>query len=250
MTHSCNDLFPALGLTLLVRELHQDGARTKRSRPFDKGLVYRLLNNRVYVGDAVHKGASYPGEHEAIIDRETFDKVQAILATNGRARAMATRSATPPLLKGLIFTDAGRAMTPHHTKKGTRLYRYYVWTDAIRGRDIPAATAPLRLPADTAESAGMAEIRGLLRAPEIVVQALAAARQEIPAITERDVVAALDRFHEIWSALFPAEQPRIIRLLVERVTVMTEGLAVDLRGEGIATLVREMLTSTTKEAAE
>jgi hypothetical protein len=141
-------------------------------------------------------------------------------------------------------------MTPHHTKKGGRHYRYYVSTDAIRGRDCPMATAPLRLPADTAESAVVGEIRRLLRAPEIVAQALAAARQEILAISERDVVGALDRFHEIWSALFPAEQARIVRLLVSRVSVTADGLAVDLRSEGIGAVVREMLTPMTKEAAE
>jgi hypothetical protein len=163
---------------------------------------------------------------------------------------MATRRATPSLLKGLIFTDSGRAMTPHHTKKGSRLYRYYVSTDAIRGRDVPAATAPLRLPADTAENAVVSEIRRLLRAPEIVAQAIGAARQEYPAISEREVVAALNRFHEIWLALFPAEQARIVRLLVARVAVTADGLAVDLRTESIGTVVREMLAPTSKEAAE
>lgn len=237
-------------VTLLVRELQNDGVCTKRGKPFDKGLVYKLLNNRVYAGEAVHKGESYPGEHKAIIDRETFDRVRTILATNGRARAMATRSTAPALLKGLLFTGAGRAMTPHHTKKGSRLYRYYVSTDAIRGRDLPATAVPLRLPADTAESAVVREIRRLLRAPEIVAQALAAARQEIPAITERDVVAALDSFHEIWPALFPAEQARIVRLLVERVTITADGLAIDLRTKSIGSIVREMLTPTSKEAAE
>lgn len=48
-------------VTLLVRELHAEGRVTKRGKPFDKGIVYKLLNNRVYVGEAVHKGRSYPG---------------------------------------------------------------------------------------------------------------------------------------------------------------------------------------------
>ena len=44
----------------------------------DKKYLYRMLNNRAYLGEAVHKGESYPGEHEAIIDRETWDRVHAI----------------------------------------------------------------------------------------------------------------------------------------------------------------------------
>jgi site-specific DNA recombinase len=235
-------------VTLVVRELQAEGRLTKRGRPFDKGIVYKLINNRVYVGEAVHKGTSYPGEHEAIIDRDTFDKVQAILASNGYARAAVTRSRTPALLRGLIFTEAGRAMTPASTRKGSRLYRYYVSTDAIRGRKPAGTAAPLRLPADVVETAVVREIRRLVRAPEIVAQALAAARRETPDLDERDVVAAVDRFTEIWSALFPAEQARIVKLLVERVTVTADGLAVDLRTDGFGTVVREMLAPKPEEA--
>ncbi|MGE0255500.1 MAG: recombinase family protein [Alphaproteobacteria bacterium] len=241
--------FVCLGsVTLLVRELQAEGLCTKRHKPFDKGTVYKLLNNRVYVGDAVHKGTSYPGEHAGIVDRATFEKVHAILATNGRVRAAATRSATPALLRGLIFTDTGRAMTPHHTKKGSRLYRYYVSTDAIRGREAGGTTVLLRLPADVVETAVVREIRRLARTPEIMAHTVAAARRETPDVGERDVVVAMDRFGEIWSALFPAEQARIVKLLVERVTVTADGLAVELRTDGLGTVIREMLTPAHEEA--
>jgi site-specific DNA recombinase len=236
-------------VTLLVRDLQAMGKRTKRGKPFDKGIVYKLINNRVYVGEAVHKGTSYPGEHEAIIDRETFDRAHAILATNGRQRAAVTRSGTPALLRGLIFTDSGRAMTPTHTRKGRRLYRYYVSTDAIRGRGMAYGRAPLRLPADVVETAVVHEIRRLVRTPEIVAAAVAAVRQEAPDVEEREVIAALGGFDEVWSALFPAEQARIVRLLVDCVTVTAEGLAVDLRTEGMGAIVREMLAPKTEEAA-
>jgi hypothetical protein len=85
------------------------------------------------------------------------------------------------------------------------------------------------------------EIRRLVRAPEIVARALTAVRQDMPAIAERDVVAALDQFHDLWSALFPAEQARIVRLLVERVTVTGDGFALDLRAGGLAAVVHDML---------
>ncbi len=98
------------------------------------------------------------------------------------------------------------------------------------------------------ETAVMQEIRRLVRAPEIVAQTVAAAKKEMPPIEERDAVAALDRFSEVWSALFPAEQARIVRLLIERVTVTAEGLAVELRTEGLGTLVSEIVTPKREEA--
>jgi site-specific DNA recombinase len=241
--------FISLGsVTPILRELQSKGRVSKRGKAFDKGVVYKLLNNRIYVGEAVHKGTSYPGEHQAIVDRGAFEKVQQILATNGHVRGAVARSANPALLRGLIFTAAGRAMTPHYTKKGSRLYRYYVSTDAIRGRSLTGTAAALRLPADVVETAVVREIRCLVHAPEMVAQAVAAARRELPSIDERDAVAAIDRFGEVWSALFPAEQARVVRLLVERVTVTADGLAVDLRTEGLGTVVREMLTPTREEA--
>lgn len=82
----------------------------------------------------------------------------------------------------------------------------------------------------------------------MIAQAVAAARRETPDIDECDVVAAVDRFTEVRSALFPAEQARIVKLLVERVTVTENGLAVDLRTDGLGTVVREMPTSKPEEA--
>ena len=108
--------------------------------------------------------------------------------------------------------------------------------------------APLRLPADVVETAVIREIRRLVRAPEIVAQAVAAMRREAPAVDEREAVAAISRFDEVWSALFPAEQARIVKLLVERVTVTADGLAVDLRTDGLGTIVREMLAPKPEEA--
>src|SRR5690606_18800522 len=59
--------------TLLAREAGRRGIRTFRGHPVDRKYIYRMLNNRAYIGEAVHKGQSYPGEHEAIVDRETWD---------------------------------------------------------------------------------------------------------------------------------------------------------------------------------
>src|SRR5690606_38455039 len=112
--------FVAIGsATVLAKTLAAENVRTRRGKPIDKGFLYKLLNNRVYIGEAVHKGTSYPGEHEAIIDRALWDKVHTILQTSPRQRAGNTRSQTPALLKGLIFTDTGSAMTPTATRKGS-----------------------------------------------------------------------------------------------------------------------------------
>ena len=67
---------------------------------------------------------------------------------------------------------------------------------------------------------------------------------------EADAIAAVRDFDTLWNKLFPVEQARIIHLLVRRVTVTTSGLEVDLRREGIAGVIREMVTPPRMEAAE
>ena len=67
------------------------------------------------------------------------------------------------------------------------------------------------------------------------------ARRIDPDMDEHDVVTALAGFDELWESLFPAEQARIARLLIERVTVSGEGLAVDLRTDGLGSVIREMV---------
>jgi len=236
--------------TVLARELRRDGYRNKQGKLIDKGYLYRLLKNRVYCGEAVHKGTAYPGEHKAIIDEALWDRVHAILQESPRKRANNSRSQTPALLKGLIFSNTGAAMTPTSTKKGAKLYRYYVSMDVIRNRETGEETTPMRLAAGMVEDAVVAEVRRILQTPVVVSQVMAALKKEQGAVSEADAIAALQEFSALWAQLFPAEQARIIQLLVRRVTVTAAGLEVDIRREGIAGVVREMVAPRRMEAAE
>ena len=136
-------------------------------------------------------------------------------------------------------------MTPSHTRKAGKLYRYYVATDAIRNG---YSECPVRsVPAAEVEEAVVAQVRHLLRTPEIIARTWAAARAELQ-MPEREVVETVTAFAPLWDELFPAEQARIVRLLVDRVDLGTEGLSVRLRADGLQTLVEE-LQSREAEAA-
>ena len=220
----------------------QDGKQRQGSR-IDKGFLYKLLNNRVYLGEAVHKGVSHPGEHVALIDPETWQQVQTFLAENARRKGAVTRTASPAPLRGLLRCAAcGSAMTPTHTRKGGRLYRYYVCTAAIKQGH---AACPVRsLAAGEAESLVLAQVRHLLRSPEITARTLAAAaRSPEPgtvAAGEREVVESLASLDTVWDSLFPAEQQRLLHLLVEQVAVTPEGFEVHLRTAGLRSVAAEL----------
>ena len=160
--------------------------------------------------------------------------MHAILAENNVARANGTRAQTPALLRGLIFAPGGHAMTPSHSRKNGQLYRYYVATDAIRQG---YSECPVRsVPAAELEEVVVAQVRHLLRTPEIIARTWAAAKHEIE-MPEREVVKTVTDFAPLWDELFPAEQARIVRLLVERIDLAPDGMQVRLRAEGLQTLV-------------
>ena len=81
--------------TILARDAECGGRQRKPGKPIDKGMLYKLLNNRVYIGEAVHKGISYPGEHEAIVSRELWDKVHSILEESPRRSSAEPQAQTP-----------------------------------------------------------------------------------------------------------------------------------------------------------
>jgi DNA invertase Pin-like site-specific DNA recombinase len=224
--------------TVLVRELAARKVINKYGKPIDKGYLYKMLNNRVYVGEAVHKGTAYPGEHQAIIDRELWNRVHAVLQKSPRKRGANTRAQTPALLKGLIFGPSGAAMTPTHSRRRGKLYRYYITTTVLKQ---DAAACPIRrVPAGEIERAVVDQIRQLVQTPEIIVRTWKAARQQDKEITEHEVREALDLFDPLWEELFPAEQARIVQLLVERIDVTLDGIDIRLRVEGLTELVRDL----------
>lgn len=210
-----------------------------------------MLSNRVYIGEAVHKGESYPGEHDPIIDRDMWDKVHAILTESPRTRAARTRAQTPALLKGLIFGPDGAAFSPSHTRKNGRLYRYYVSQTVLKKG---AGACPVgRVPAGELEAAVIDQLRAVFRQPEIIAGTWKAAREQSQeqdsGISETVVYEALHQLDPLWDELFPAEQARIAALLVERVEVDIEGLNVRLRIDGLSGLAQEMMAGAMEHAA-
>ncbi|MDP2434019.1 MAG: recombinase family protein [Pseudomonadota bacterium] len=235
--------------TKLVKELKLDGVTSKswttqdgkirEGKLIDKSLIYKLLNNRTYLGELRHKELWYPAEHTSIVERDLWDNVQAILSSNGRVRGNATRATVPFLLKGIVFGHDGRALSPWHTtKKNGRRYRYYLpQRDA---KEHAGASGLPRLPAAELESAVLDQLRAILRAPDLLGDVLPHAIELDPTLDEAQITVAMTRLDAVWDQLFPAEQTRIVKLMVEKVIVSLNDLEVRLRANGIERLVLEL----------
>ena len=148
-------LFLELGsVRALQRELRRRNIRTRIRKlasgrivggvHLTNGPLSHLLRNRHYLGEINHRGTSWPGEHTAIVDAETFAQVQSKL--EGQRVARAARLKSNALLLGKVFNETGERLTPSFAiKQGVR-YRYYISTSAMQARD-RGASASHRVPA-------------------------------------------------------------------------------------------------------
>jgi site-specific DNA recombinase len=173
--------------TALAHALNARGRTTKSwttkkgivrvGTPWNKAHIYRVLNNPLYIGEVSHKGKRYPGEHEAIIDRELWDRAHAILAENHRARGVQTRTKTEALLRGIIrCAVCGCAMVPTFTNRRGKVYRYYLCLHASKNGH---GTCPVRsLPGGEIERTVVDQLRAVLRAPEFLAQTYREARAQ------------------------------------------------------------------------
>jgi len=112
-----------------------EASQTRGGKPFTKSLLYGVLTNAIYTGQVKHKGTLFPGEHEAIIERATWERTQDMLDRNGRTNGGGAKNKYGALLRGLLFcVTCGTAMVHTYSVKGNKRYRYYVcYTAQQRG---------------------------------------------------------------------------------------------------------------------
>ena len=172
----------AAGIVSKVRTA-SDGSRYG-GQPIARGALYLMLQNRIYRGEIVHRGKSYPGEHEAIVDEALWNNVQAILAQNRVDRANGKTGNETNLLTGILFDAQGGRMSPTHAnKKGTR-YRYYISRSLLDG-SAKRKTEGQRIPAAALETLVVRRIRGWL-ATASILQAIQYAASD--AVTQKRLI--------------------------------------------------------------
>ena len=148
----------------------RSGNRTGGS-VYSRGALYKILGNRTYLGEVPHKGQSYPGEHQAIIDRELWEKVRLRIIGGIRGERYGRNAAAPSLLRGLVYDEEGNRFTPSHAVKSGKRYRYYVSQRVIQD-SASASSMPGRIPARELENLVLAEVRGFLGSADRVSTAL------------------------------------------------------------------------------
>ena len=185
--------------------------RTVGGTSISRGSLYHLLNNRLYVGEIIHRGQHYPGQHEAIVPRRLWDRVGARLKANNQAHRKSRTQSTSSLLSGVVFDAKGVRFTPTHAVKNGKRYRYYTSQAAIRQTgDKPAVS---RFPAQELEGLVASQIHLLLGSADKCTACLEGGPDKYAAAAR-----ALD-LAKRWSKLEISTQHEFVRNVVRRVIV-------------------------------
>ncbi len=229
---------------LLGHELDRLGVVSKRregaggvlagGNRFSRGALYTLLQNPIYRGEIGHQGKVYPGQHEAIIDAELWQRVQVKLAGNRQSRALGESADEPSLLAGLIVDGDGQRMTPTHAVKKGRRYRYYVSTQLISGSRTEHAKG-WRIPAGDVETLVLDRLRAFLASDRALGEALS--RFALDASAVRSAMAKASQLVEGWANLPPIKLRELVRTVVETITVDDERVVASLKPRELATIL-------------
>jgi DNA invertase Pin-like site-specific DNA recombinase len=242
----------------ILMELNKQGIKTKtyttqkgtlhEGRPFVAKGIYDTLQNHLYVGEVHHKGAYYPGEHTPIIDRETWDAAQKAFALPEKMKGgRKPGEKSPSLLSGLIYCRCCRApMTHTYTRKADgRLYRYYTSSAVRRGLKEHCVVGTVS--ASSVEETLIAQIRSVIRQPDIVEGVWQQVQTMGLQATEESVRRKLLALDGIWNELFPEEQRRIVNLLVKRVEMTPQGANIHMHANRMEELLRELMDNREEE---
>ena len=242
---------------LLTRDLAEGGitskqwlsttGRQKGGQPLGRGALYLMLQNRIYLGEIVHKDRHYPGQHAPIVDKELWDQAQAYLLTNAGHRRAGSQAKQPSLLAGLIFDEFGYRMSPTHAVKAGKRYRYYISRPLVtEGR--AKAPGAYRIPATEVEQVVADRVRVLLADGTAVFDAVSSTM----ATTEQcgDVVAEAEALARSWPDLPSHEQRRIVSTLITRVEVGGESVAIHVVPARLRKILKQSSSGGAKPVAK
>jgi len=195
---------------------------------YSRGALYKILENRLYLGEIPHKQQWYPGTHEAIVNEELWQAVQAKLAKNAVARRDRPNCKDPSLLTGILFNESGKRFTPSHAVKKGKRYRYYVLRpDSSCTSGSKQLTS---IPAHELEGLVLVRLKKLLLATNDVVKLFSFPADDVA--TTRTLVESAQRTAQQLEVMH-AKLSEFFRLIAFRVMVHPSSMELQLRKRAV-----------------
>jgi DNA invertase Pin-like site-specific DNA recombinase len=210
----------------------------------DRTAVYRILNNRMYIGEALFHGEWHSGVYPPIIDLDLWKQVQEKLALRARRKGVPNETLNPlefPLI-GKLFWHDGRAYK--FFKSSSREQKRYLYYIAPATADEKASgTGPVNMAAQQVQDIVVEQLRSHLKEPQEWLARLVELATGHPTLQETDIVLALKRLDEAWPLFIPQTQAHTLFTLVDRVKVFPDKLAIKFNMPAILNKVLEIVQS-------
>ena len=196
--------------------------------PFTRGNVASILSNPIYRGKIKHRDKVYLGNHEAIISKEKWNEVQALLGQRSTNQLSRRNASSPAMFNGLLFDEHGKRLVATHTRKNGTKYHYYV---AQPVADDDQKLASLRMPMEKLDRIILQIIEETLSDQAELVNVLKlqnATAQQLTTLKE-----TAKTFVENLQAASPDEQEKLYREIISRITISADFITIDLKPEGL-----------------
>jgi site-specific DNA recombinase len=223
--------------------LTRDG-KTRGGQLLDRTAVYRILNNRMYLGEALFYGEWHSGIYPSIITPDLWQQVQAKLAQRARRKGVPNETRNPlefPLI-GKLFWHDGRAYK--FFKSSSREQKRYLYYMApATSEEKASGTGPINMAAQQVQDIVIEQLRSHLKEPQEWLARLVELATGHPTLQETDIVLALKRLDEAWPLFIPQTQAHTLFTLVDRVKVFPDKLAIKFNMPAILNKVLEIVQS-------
>ena len=218
--------------------------RTRGGEAFSRGALYHVLQNRVYRGEIPHRERFYPGMHEAIVPKKLWESAQSRLANNREAKHLRKGARGSSLLAGLVQDDSKRPLTPSHTGKRGKRYRYYI------GRPTKEHRRPgLTIPAYDLERLVENDFCALLRAEDLDQQLSNGSSQD--EAHSQAIRQAGRGLSDRWKSLPALEKRSWFQVVLQLVTVHRESILIHWKkrvlGAALVTGLPSPITASKRE---
>lgn len=188
------------------------------SQIFKHATVSAILRNPIYIGKMPHHDNVYDGQHEKIIEVETFNAVQAIKGLNRAGRLSPSKSVKNSLLKGMLICECcGTAMISTRAKRGSIFYEYYTSSTAVKEGYAKCQLG--NLPAGELDEFVLHKVQELLQQPSLIQDVANYTKKENMPIAEAEVFQSFQNMDKVFNLLVSIEKRAILEQLIHKIIV-------------------------------
>jgi hypothetical protein len=210
---------------------HYASGREYGGVPFSRGNLQRILTNPIYIGKISHFDKVYEGQHPAIIDSALWEAVQNKRIDNQQAQEQRPKAPSDSLLTGILFDSEGLRLTPSHSQKQSKRFRYYLSQQLVNEGKASTPNG-IRIPAQELELMVINQLCDWLTDSDAVIGALNPEPEQVQNLVADSVKLATDLQEN------KTEQYQLLRQIIERVEVGSTYVSLFIKAAAL-TIVNE-----------